>query len=97
MVNDKKIRLIGLANRAGKVRAGTFVTEKLIKEGNAPFVIIATDGSDNQKEKMLSLIEKYKVDYIEYGTKEDLGNILGKSETFSMVITDVNFINGIKN
>ena len=97
MFNDKKIRLIGLANRAGKVRAGTFITEKLIKEGNAPFVIIAKDGSESQKEKLLSLIEKYKVDYIEYGTKEDLGNILGKSETFSMVITDVNFINGIKN
>ena len=30
MLNDKKIRLIGLANRAGKVRAGTFVTEKLV-------------------------------------------------------------------
>ena len=45
MLNDKKIRLIGLANRAGKVRAGTFVTEKLVREGNAPFVILAEDGS----------------------------------------------------
>ncbi len=97
MLNDKKIRLIGLANRAGKVRAGTFVTEKLVREGNAPFVILAEDGSEKQTEKLKRLIEANNVDYIVYGTKEALGGILGKSETACLVITDSNFINGIKN
>ena len=97
MLNDKKIRLIGLANRAGKVRAGTFVTEKLIKEGNAPFVVVASDGSQTQREKLIQLINKYKVDHIIFGTKEELGQILGKSETVCLVVTDINFINGIKN
>lgn len=97
MLNDKRLRLIGLAKRAGKVRAGTFITEELIKEGNAPLVVIAEDGSDKQKEKLLSLIKKNNIDYIILGTKEDLGNMIGKSETFSLVITDKNFIEGIKN
>ena len=97
MFNEKKIRLIGLANRAGKVQAGTFVTEKLIREGKAPFVVVASDGSEKQREKIINLIEKNKVDYIILGTKDDLGKILGKSETISLVITDTNFINGIKN
>ena len=97
MLNDKKIRLIGLANRAGCVHAGTFVTEKLIKEGKAPFVVVAADGSEKQTEKIMKLLHKYEVDYIVYGTKDDLGRILGKSETISLVITDTNFINGIKN
>lgn len=97
MSDNKKIRLIGLANRAGKVRAGTFVTEKLIKEGNAPFVVVASDGSEAQREKILNLIKKYEVDYLILGTKEELGQILGKSETICLVVTDINFINGIKN
>ena len=97
MLNDKKIRLIGLANRAGKVRAGSFVTEKLIREGKAPFVIVASDGSEKQTEKLKRLIEANNVDYMIYGTKEALGSILGKSETACLVITDENFINGIKN
>ena len=97
MSDNKKIRLIGLANRAGKVRAGTFVTEKLIKEGNAPFVIIASDGSEAQKEKIHNLVKNNNVDYLIMGTKEELGQILGKSETICLVVTDINFINGIKN
>lgn len=97
MLNDKKIRLIGLANRAGKVRAGSFVTEKLIREGKAPFVIVASDGSEKQTEKLIRLIEANNTEYMVYGTKEELGSILGKSETACLVITDENFINGIKN
>ncbi len=94
MLNDKRIRLIGLANRAGKVRAGTFITEKLIREGNAPFVVIASDGKG--KEKLVDLATKNNVDYLILGTKDELGEILGKSETVSLVVTDMNFINGIK-
>lgn len=97
MFSDKKVRLIGLANRAGKVRAGTFVTEKLIKEGKAPFVVLASDGSEKQKAKLLELIKKFDVDYEIFSTKEDLGAVLGKSETVCLVVTDINFINGIKN
>lgn len=97
MSENKKIRLIGLANRAGKVRAGTFVTEKLIKEGNAPFVVVASDGSEAQRGRILNLIKQNEVDYLILGTKEELGQILGKSETICLVITDINFINGIKN
>ena len=94
MLNDKRIRLIGLANRAGKVRAGTFITEKLIREGNAPFVVIASDGKG--KDKLIDLAKRYNVDYLILGTKDELGEILGKSETVSLVVTDINFINGIK-
>jgi len=96
MLNDKKLRLIGLANRAGKVRAGTFVTEKLVREGKAPFVILASEGSEKQTEKLKRLIEASNNEYMVYGTKEELGSILGKSETACLVITDMNFINGIK-
>ena len=93
---DKRLNLIGLAMRAGKIRCGTFITEKLIRENNAPLVIIASDGSEKQKEKIISLAEKNNTEYITMSTKEELGAILGREEALCMVVTDINFINGIK-
>ena len=96
MQSDKRLRLIGLACRAGKVRAGTFITEKLIKENNAPLVIIAGDGSEKQTKKITVLAEKNNAEYIIMSTKEELGKAIGKEETLSLVVSDINFINGIK-
>lgn len=93
---EKILRLIGLAKRAGKVRAGTFITEKLLRENKAFFVVIAEDGSPNQKEKLINLCKSSETEYIVISDKEKLGNILGKEETLSVVITDINFVNGIK-
>lgn len=93
---EKVIRLIGLAKRAGKVRAGTFITEKLLRENKALFVVIAKDGSPGQKEKLINLCKSSKAEYIVISDKEKLGNIIGKEEILSVVITDINFVNGIK-
>ena len=38
---DKALRLLGLATRAGKVVSGGFLTEKLVKSGQARLVIVA--------------------------------------------------------
>ena len=96
MMNDKRLRLIGLAARAGQIRCGTFITEKLIKENKAPLVIIASDGSEKQTEKIIGLCKKNATEYEVMSTKEELGNILGRDEVLCLVVSDVNFINGIK-
>ena len=38
---------IGLAMKAGKIKAGEFSTEKSIKGGKARLVLVAEDASDN--------------------------------------------------
>ena len=96
MINDKRLRLIGLAARAGKIRCGTFITEKLIKENKAPLVIIAGDGSEKQTDKIIHLCEKNSAEYEVMSTKEELGAILGRDEVLCLVVSDINFINGIK-
>lgn len=96
MTNDKRLRLIGLAARAGKVRCGTFITEKLIKEKKAPLVIIAGDGSEKQTEKIISLCKKNSAEYEIMSTKEELAKILGREDVLCLVVADINFINGIK-
>lgn len=96
MQNDKRLRLIGLAARAGNIRCGTYITEKLIKEKKAPYVIIAGDGSEKQTDKIISLAERYNAEYEVMSTKEELGEILGRDEVLCMVVSDINIINGIK-
>lgn len=96
MNSDKRIRLLGLAARAGNIRCGTFITEKLIKENKAPYVIIAVDGSEKQTDRIISLAKKHNAQYSVMSTKEELGKILGRDEVLCLVVSDINIINGIK-
>ena len=43
MQKDKVLNLIGLAQKAGKVVSGEFMTEKAVKTGEAALVILAED------------------------------------------------------
>ena len=43
--------LIGLAMKAGKIKAGEFSVEKSIKEGKAKVVFVAEDASENTTKK----------------------------------------------
>ena len=43
MQNDRVLNLIGLAQKAGKVVSGEFMTEKAVKTGEAALVILAED------------------------------------------------------
>ena len=47
MQNDRVLNLIGLAQKAGKVVSGEFMTEKAVKTGEAALVILAEDASEN--------------------------------------------------
>ena len=49
MQNDKVLNLIGLAQKAGKVVSGEFMTEKAVKTGEAALVILAEDASEIRK------------------------------------------------
>ena len=61
--------LIGLAMKAGKIKAGEFSVEKSIKQGKAKLVFVAEDASENT-------IKKFKnscFHYINTGIKMSWG------------------------
>lgn len=94
---DPVLQLLGLAQRAGAVKSGGFMTENTIKDGKSFLCIVASDASDNTKKQFEDMCKYYKVPYIAYGTKESLGHAIGKEFRASLCVTNENLANGIKN
>ncbi len=97
MVNRGRVfGLLGLATKAGKVQSGEFSTEKAVKSGRARFVIVSEEASNNTKKMFRNMCTYYKVPYVEFGSKEELGRALGKEMRASLAIMDEGFSGAIK-
>ena len=92
---DKVLGMIGLAKRAGKIASGEFMCDKAIKSGQSRLIIIAADISQNGKKAVCDACNYYQVDYIEFGTSDDLGRITGSDRRVVVSINDENFKNAI--
>ena len=88
---NKAISLLGLAQKAGKVASGEFSTEKAIKEGKAYLVIVSAEASENTIKKFKNMCEFYQVEVRFFGTKEELGHVIGKEFRASVAVTDEGF------
>lgn len=93
---DPVLQLLGLAQKAGGVKSGEFMTENTIKAGKAYLCVVATDASDNTRKQFRDMCDFYKVPYLEYSTKEKLGAAIGKEFRASLCVTNENLANGIK-
>ena len=96
MTKDKVLSYLGLATKAGKVQSGEFSTEQSVKTGKAALVIVASDASDNTKKKFKNMCTFYEVPFYIYGTKDALGNCIGKEFRASLALEDTGFCNAIK-
>ena len=83
--------LIGLAMKAGKIKAGEFSVEKSIKQGKAKLVIVAEDASENTIKKFKNSCFHYRIPFYQYGNKDELGKIIGKEMRSSLSIEDEGF------
>jgi len=96
MNRDKVYSLLGLAKRAGRIRAGEFLTEKSVKSGKSALVIVASDASDNTKKNFRNMCAYYEVDMFEYGDKDGLGYAIGTEMRASLSVDDEGFAKSIK-
>ena len=92
----KACGMLGLAMRAGKVPSAEFATEKAVKEYRAYLVIVASDASENTQKKFRNMCQYYKVPYLVFETKEELGSIIGKEYRSSLAVCDKNFAEVIR-
>ena len=60
MNRNKVLGLLGLAEKAGKVRSGEFSTEKAVKSGKAGLVIVSEESSDNTKKMFRNMCTYYR-------------------------------------
>ncbi len=91
MEKDKALRLIGLANRAGKVITGIELCEKAVKTKKAKLVVITKDTAESTAD----IFKKADVPVILVESKEKLGSFTGKDIRSVAVVTDKNFADAI--
>jgi len=90
------LSFISLAQKAGKVQAGEFLTMKALKEGNAWLVVIAADTSEKAQARIKRSCEFFECDAAVYGTKAELGHFTGNREKSVICITDEGFAASLK-
>lgn len=88
---NKAFGLIGLAQKAGKVKAGEYLSMKALKESMAYLFIIASDTSDKAKARLQSACEAFDCRAVIYGNKEELGHAIGAKGKSVICLTDQGF------
>ena len=88
--------MLGLATKAGKIVSGEFMTEKAVKSGKAFLVIVSEEASENTKKMFTNMCRFYKVHLHIFGTKERLGNAMGKEMRASAALIDEGFAKSIQ-
>ena len=91
MVKDKVLSLLGLAQRAGKIRSGNFAAEESVKGGKSKLLLLAGDTSEASKKGYYDMCAYYGVKVAEYGDKEALGRALGKEYRSVISVEDDGF------
>lgn len=94
MISRKTQSLLSLCQRAGKMTTGE-TAEGLIAKGEAYFVIIAGDASDNTKKKYKNKCENYDIPYLVVSDKAELSSCIGKYNRSVFAITDKGFAQGL--
>lgn len=91
----KKLNMLGLAQRAGKVISGEELVEKAIMQKKAKVVFVASDSSDATKDKFDKKCFFYKIPTIFDYNSSQLSHAIGKTRKI-ICITDINFANAFK-
>ena len=86
-MNDEKriYSFIGLAAKANKVISGSELCEKVLKGNSVQLVILAQDAADQTVKIFNDLCHKKSVTPIRFGNKEELGSIIGKAGSRSVL------------
>lgn len=80
MQKNKFYRFIGIAKKSGAVVAGDHMVEKELNRGTLHLVVVATDTSTRIQDKYLRFCEELSVPVLRTGTKEILGQAIGKKQ-----------------
>lgn len=80
--------LLGLANRAGKLVAGTRATEERMLQGKVSMLILAQDLSPKSFLRFVRLAESNAIPWKLFGDKQVIGSTLGRRKTGILGVVD---------
>lgn len=91
MEQNKALRLLGLATRAGKIAFGTESVIDTINKKRAKLVIVACDASDRTKRNIERIANENNIEIRIYERVESLSKSIGKENKAVISINDINF------
>jgi ribosomal protein L7Ae-like RNA K-turn-binding protein len=80
--------MLGLAARAGAVIPGTERVREAARAGSLHFVLVASDLSDNSRDKLLPLLEARQIPYAMVANRDALGGAVGRAPLSALGITE---------
>ena len=92
MVDNQSVyRLLGLANRAGRVIGGRDAVDKAIRQKQACLVIIADDTAKRTNRQIREMAGRENVSVSEFGQKDLLGHWTGAASRAAVAVMDTHF------
>jgi ribosomal protein L7Ae-like RNA K-turn-binding protein len=88
---SKVLGLLGLARRAGAVSPGVEATRRSLGTGEVRLVLLATDASETQLEKVRGLIRRRGVPVRHVAARDALGKALGRGRLSVVGVTTRSF------
>lgn len=88
---------LGICSKAGCILSGSFQVEKGIQTGEACFVLIASDASDNTRKKFVNKCDYYGIPYMITGTMDILSRAIGKKDKAVIAVTDSRMAEALMN
>jgi ribosomal protein L7Ae-like RNA K-turn-binding protein len=80
--------MLGLAARAGAVIPGTERVREAARSGSLHFVLVASDLSDNSRDKLLPLLNARQIPYAIVSDRNALGGAVGRAPLSALGITE---------
>lgn len=85
---QKIYSMLGFAQKAGKVSAGTFAAKSSLTRRKAYLLLMSNDIADNSKADLVNACEKVKIPWVIVGSKYDLGTSVGKAYRVAVTINE---------
>jgi len=92
----KFINLMRLATKAGKLKFGQVVLEKLCSSRKLKLVVVAEDLSANSLSKAFYLMNQNEIPHLRYGTKKFWGEIFQRRDIGMISVIDEGFARSLQ-
>jgi len=92
---EQLLKILGFANRAGKLRLGMSSNLQALAKGRACAIIFAEDSSENAQSKIKSAASAKRVPIYRFGNKARFGELFGRNEVAIIGIVDSGFAKAI--
>lgn len=86
--HDAVLGLLGLAARAGHVVVGTEQVRSIAGKNRIRFVLVASDLTSNGRQRIVPMLQRRGLAFVEQHTRAELGGSVGRGPTGAIGVTD---------